>query len=290
MAAGDSAKADRVAFHIYAKLFYVLYAARAPEQGPRTGKTDKWFNLETPLAPSTATPTTELDAFRNLSSAPPPHARALQVLLVVPPPGGGAALVQKPSGARFEPEPRHVLLEEWVLDFSSSSISSLNPTSTSEMTSSSSASDRSSSTDKKTDMLPLTIYKNAIPLFRALYALLRILSGGRVVRKLTGRRPGVGAEGGGASDEGGKRGLRVVARPRPEGEASQATAMGGTRMGKNGSGNGGNGGDTALIFGAPPLLTSTHTFPGIAHPKGELVLSWVLPVFVCFFCFVFYGS
>ncbi|KAJ7897009.1 hypothetical protein B0H13DRAFT_1884774 [Mycena leptocephala] len=45
----DSAKADQIPFHIYTKLFHVLYAARASEQapGPAQGKTDKWFNLET---------------------------------------------------------------------------------------------------------------------------------------------------------------------------------------------------------------------------------------------------
>jgi hypothetical protein len=44
MALGDSAKADQIAFHIYTKLFHVLYAARASEQapGPGQGKTDKW--------------------------------------------------------------------------------------------------------------------------------------------------------------------------------------------------------------------------------------------------------
>ncbi|KAJ7454382.1 hypothetical protein FB451DRAFT_1565271 [Mycena latifolia] len=34
MAAGDSAEADQIAFHIYTKLFHVLHAARASEQGP----------------------------------------------------------------------------------------------------------------------------------------------------------------------------------------------------------------------------------------------------------------
>ncbi|KAJ7918846.1 phosphorylated protein that interacts with Vac8p, partial [Mycena leptocephala] len=159
MALGDSVKADQIAFHIYTKLFHVLYAARASEQapGPGQGKTDKWFNLETPLAPPSSTPTLELDAFRALSASPPPPQRALavQILLVVPPPGGGTALVHKASGTRLEPEPRFVLLEEWVLAFTASSAST---------------DDESSA-----DVLPPTIYKNAIPLFRALYALLRIL-------------------------------------------------------------------------------------------------------------------
>jgi hypothetical protein len=45
----DSAKADQIVFHIYAKLFHVLYAARASEQapgpGPGQGKTDKWARI-----------------------------------------------------------------------------------------------------------------------------------------------------------------------------------------------------------------------------------------------------
>ncbi|KAJ7437402.1 phosphorylated protein that interacts with Vac8p, partial [Mycena latifolia] len=155
MAAGDSAKADQIAFHIYTKLFHVLHAARASEQGPPTGKTDKWFNLETPLAASATTPTGELDAYRALSAAPAPRPLAVQVLLAVPPPGGGTALVHAPSRTRVEPSPRFVLLEEWVLAFAP-------PAS-------------SAATDEEADVAPPTIYKNAIPLFRALFALLRIL-------------------------------------------------------------------------------------------------------------------
>ncbi|KAJ6574141.1 autophagy-related protein 13-domain-containing protein [Mycena capillaripes] len=265
MAAGDSAKADQIAFHIYTKLFHVLYAARASEQGPLQGKTDKWFNLETPLAAPGSTPTAELDAYRALSTAPPPPALAVQILLVVPPPGGGTALVHKPSGTRIEPEPRHVLLEEWILAFTPSPPSAPS-------TSSSSVSDtsRSSSTDEEADVLPPTIYKNAIPLFRALFALLRILPAWRVVRKLAGRRAPAG---GVQSAAGGKRGLRVMVRLRPEGHPQ---AMGGAMW------SGGNGGhETTLGFGespAPeagtaPLPTSTHVFPGIAHPAGTLTLS-----------------
>ncbi|KAJ7343812.1 phosphorylated protein that interacts with Vac8p, partial [Mycena albidolilacea] len=162
MAPGDRVKADQIAFHMYTKLFHVLYAARASDQGQGTGKTDKWFNLETPLAPPAATPTLELDAFRALCTAPPssPHSAqlAVQVLLAVPPPGGGTALVHTPSGTRIEPEPRYVLLEEWVLAL----ISSTSSSSTTEG-------------EDESAVLPPTIYKNAIPLFRALYALLRIL-------------------------------------------------------------------------------------------------------------------
>ncbi|KAJ7669922.1 hypothetical protein DFH06DRAFT_1372370 [Mycena polygramma] len=188
MAAVDSAKADQIAFHVYTKLFHGVYAARASEQGAQ-GKIDKWFNLETPIAAPGNTPTAEFDAYRTLSSLPPSAPFAIQVLLVVPPPGGGTALVHKPSGTRIEPELRYVLLEEWVLGFTPGASSTASSTSTS-----SAASDTSASTaDEDVDVLPSTIYKNAIPLFRALFALLRILPALRGVRKLTGQRGGVGA-------------------------------------------------------------------------------------------------
>ncbi|KAF7330663.1 Autophagy-related protein 13 [Mycena sanguinolenta] len=273
MAAGDSAKADQIAFHIYTKLFHVLYAARASELGPVQAKTDKWFNLETAVAPPASTPTAELDAYRALSTTPPARALVIQVLLVVPPPGGGTALVHKPSGTRIEPEPRFVLLEEWVLAFTPSASSA------SSSVASSNTSRSSSTDDEDTEVLPATIYKNAIPLFRALFALLRILPAWRVVRKLTGRRPGTGGvQGVGAGA--GKRGLKVVVRLRPEGEPSSMT--GGSSGLRAMGGNGGNGnGETMLAFGQPPTLdagaaplpTSTHAFPGISHPAGTLTLS-----------------
>ncbi|KAJ7930921.1 hypothetical protein B0H13DRAFT_2530900 [Mycena leptocephala] len=172
MALGDSAKADQIAFHIYTKLFHVLYAARAAEQapGPGQGKTDKWFNLETPLAPAASTPTLEFDAFRALSASPPP-----------PPVSSVSAISTSAASASS----------------STASTSSL---------ASDPATSRSSSTDESSaDVLPPTIYyKNVISLFRALYTLLSILPAWRVVRKLTSRRAPLGA-GGGPQD---KRGLR----------------------------------------------------------------------------------
>ncbi|KAK7023325.1 autophagy-related protein 13 [Favolaschia claudopus] len=300
MAAGDSAKADQIAFHIYTKLWHTVYTARASDQvgagagAQQGGKTDKWFNLETPLAPPGNTPTTELDLYRALSTssssssspihpvshfatpsspttshpttAPPPPL-TIQVLLAVPAPGGGTALVHKPSNTRVEPEPRWVVLEEWVLGFSSSSAST--------SSTSSAASDTSTSADDEEDVLPSTIYKNAIPLFRALFALLRILPAWRVVRRLAGRRTtsgaggaGFGAFGGGGGIQGGKRSLGVVVRLRPNTGTGQGLG-------------GGQGGDQTLAFAqspspethAPPLQTSTHVFPGVAIPGRTLTLT-----------------
>ncbi|KAJ7079441.1 autophagy-related protein 13-domain-containing protein [Mycena belliarum] len=252
MPAGDSAKADQIAFHIYTKLFHVVHAARASEQGPPSGKTDKWFNLETPLAASATVPASSLDAYRALSASPAPRPLAIQVLLAVPPPGGGTALVHTPSRTRVDPAPRFVLLEEWVLAFAapaSSSASAHSAASTSTSTS------RSSSTDDGGDVAPPTIYKNAIPLFRALFALLRVLPAWRAVRKLAGRRAANGGR------------LRVVLRV--------ADAEGGQ----------GWGGDPTLEFGdspapgvgAEPLPTSTHVFPPILHPAGESFLRLLSP-------------
>ncbi|KAK7051723.1 autophagy-related protein 13, partial [Favolaschia claudopus] len=311
MAAGDSAKADQIAFHVYTKLWHTVYTARASDQvgvGAQGGKTDKWFNLETPLAPPGNTPTSELDLYRALSSSsasspthssspttphltntPPPL--AIQVLLAIPPPGGGTALVHKPSNTRVEPEPRWVVLEEWVLGFASASshpstshntstsYSSSHNTYASDSSTSSSASTSSTlggGSEEEEDVLPSTIYKNAIPLFRALFALLRILPAWRVVRRLAGRRTasvgatgfGIGMQGGGGAfgggggmQGGGKRSLGVVVRLRPTSDA-------GTRAGQ---------GEATLSFAqspspethAPPLQTSTHVFPGVGIPGGE---------------------
>ncbi|KAJ7216944.1 autophagy-related protein 13-domain-containing protein [Mycena rebaudengoi] len=208
MAAGDSAKSDQITFHIYTKLFHVLYAARAAESNPATARVDKWFNLETPLATA---PPAELDAYRALSSAPPPPpplapALALQILLAVPPAGGGLALVHAVSRTRVEPEPRWVLLEEWVLRFASS------PSSSASSASSSASSTSSTDNGGRDEVLLPTIYKNAIPLFRALFALLRILPAWRVVRKLAGRgaRAGDGRRDG-DGDGGKRRGGRACA-------------------------------------------------------------------------------
>ncbi|KAJ7177375.1 hypothetical protein C8R43DRAFT_1193362 [Mycena crocata] len=323
MAGGDSTKADQIAFHIYTKLFLILPAARASDQGPPSGKTDKWFNLETPLAASGFTPTAELEAYRALSafststsqststslsslwtasdssSTSPPPPLAIRVLLGVPPPGGGTALVHAASGTCVEPEPRLVLVEEWVLAFSptastSSATSTATSTASGASTSSTATTGGSSSSGGSTDeVLPPTIYKNAIPLFRALYALLRILPAWRAGRKLAGRR------GGGQAQHVGHARLRVVVRVREATKANtggtqgtmntgvaQTTmntgATGGVGRGVGLGGGGGNGGngaggnDTILAFGAspapgsgaPPLPTITHIFPKIPHPAA----------------------
>ncbi|KAK7000541.1 autophagy-related protein 13 [Favolaschia claudopus] len=331
MAAGDSAKADQIAFHIYTKLWHTVYTARASDQvgagagAQQGGKTDKWFNLETPLAPPGNTPTAELDLYRALSSsstsspthpsssssstsspthssaspsshpatAPPPL--AIQVLLAIPPPGGGTALVHKPTNTRVEPEPRWVVLEEWVLGFvSSSASSSTSSSSTTSATSTTSTTSTSTfgggggdrgggASDDEEDVLPSTIYKNAIPLFRALFALLRILPAWRVVRRLAGRRSaasgantaafgGIGMGGGGGGGiQGGKRSLGVIVRLRP---AADTGIRGEATLGFAQS--------PSPETHAPPLQTSAHVFPGVGIPGGEFYSFRVLFVFSFF--------
>ncbi|KAF7324536.1 Autophagy-related protein 13 [Mycena kentingensis (nom. inval.)] len=223
MAGGDVAKADQIAFHIYTKLWHVVNAARTNDNG--VGRTDKWFNLDTPI---TSTP--DLDAYRSISAGSAPRPLTIQVVLAVPPPGGGTALVHAPTSTRIEPEPRFVLLEEWTLACSPVSDSS---------------STQSSSTDDN-DILPPTIYKNSIPLFRAIYALLRILPAWRTVLKL-GKRRGTG------------KALRVMVRLRPDDEPRGTVLEFGQSM--------------APETSPGPLPTNTHIFPGIAHPAGTLSLS-----------------
>ncbi|KAJ7064357.1 autophagy-related protein 13-domain-containing protein [Mycena amicta] len=227
MAGDTTTKADQIAFHIYTKLWQVVENARIPDQGSQA-KTDKWFNLETPI--TSTIPTLELDAYRVLSAIPNPRPLVIQVVLAVPPAGAGTALVHA-TRTRIEPEPRFVLLEEWTLACVPSS--------------SSSSSTSSDTSIDDTDILPSTIYKNTIPLFRALFSFLRILPTWRTVLKL-GKRRGTG------------RSLRVMVRLRPDQDDS-----GLLRFGQSPSPE----------MAAAPLPTSTHVFPGIAHPAGTLSLS-----------------
>ncbi|KAJ7887627.1 hypothetical protein B0H14DRAFT_3856322 [Mycena olivaceomarginata] len=275
MAPGDRAKADQIAFHIYTKLFHVLYAARASDQGQGTGKTDKWVIQPRDAArptrrdahprarrlPRTVHRSSVLTTFGAAGRAGPPRR---------PAPGGGTALVHTPSGTRIEPEPRYVLLEEWMLALipststsasTSASTSSAASTSTASSTAGSgSTSSSDTSVDEDTAVLPPTIYKNAIPLFRALYALLR--NPPRVARQ------GFGQGGGQGGGGGGRRGLKVVVRLRPPDSTRRPQG-------------GGNGDETTLAFGdspafeagVEPLATSGHTFPGVGVPGGTLALS-----------------
>ncbi|KAF8203400.1 hypothetical protein K438DRAFT_2015135 [Mycena galopus ATCC 62051] len=208
-----------------------------------------------PLAPPAATPAAELDLYRSLSSPSPypssssstsPPAFTLQVLFHIPLANrrGGTALVHTPT-TRVEPEPRRVLLEELFWD--------------------------TSSTDSETDsesVLP-TMHRNALPLFRAFFALLRILPAWRVVRKLTGRKPGggtlsrVGARSAGYASSCGC--ALSLLLPPPEGEPGMAEKMERMMLGFDES--------HSPETGAAALPPSTHTFPGVVHPAALLPLA-----------------
>jgi autophagy-related protein 13 len=72
------------------------------------------------------------------------------------------------SRVRMDPTPQHILLENWLLNFSPTYIShqySVEPG----------------------DVAPSTIYKHGIPLFRSLFSLLRILPSWKLFRKLRRR-------------------------------------------------------------------------------------------------------
>ncbi|KAJ7897016.1 hypothetical protein B0H13DRAFT_2338005 [Mycena leptocephala] len=209
MALGDSAKADQIAFPIYTKLFHVLYAARASEQGlgPGQGKTDKLrisgstSKLRSPhlplCQPSSSTPF----APYLLPTPSAEGAGGADTSCGTTAWGWDSAGAQ---GGRNEGRARAVVfvVGGWVIALAASSASS---------SESDTATSRSSSTDDESsaDVLPPTIYKNVIALFRALYALLRILPAWRVVRKLTSGRAPSGA-GGGPLDKRGLQGCEWV--------------------------------------------------------------------------------
>nr|GAT47774.1 predicted protein [Mycena chlorophos] len=223
----DTQKANQIAHRIYTKLWQVVENGRIPDEpGLARTKTDKWFNLETQI--TSTVPTAALDVYRTLSAGQT-KPMAIQVVLVVPPSVAGWALMHEgTTTTRVEPEPRFVLLEEWVLSYVP-------------LESVSSGSSTSSMEDP--DIQPSTIYKNTIPLFRALYSFLRILPAWRTVVRLARRR-------------GNGRSLRVAVRLRPDND-NESMLRFGQRPGPT----------------AAPLPTSTHTFPAIAHPAGTLSLS-----------------
>ncbi|KAJ7669926.1 hypothetical protein DFH06DRAFT_1372382 [Mycena polygramma] len=191
------------------------------------------FNLETPIAAPANTLTAGLDAYRALSSLPPPAPFAVQ-----------------PSGKRIEPEPRYMLLEEWVLGFTPGASSTASSTSTS-----SAASDTSASTaDEDVDVLPSRIYKNAtVPRAVCVAAHLACVAR-RAQAYWTAHASGSGS---GAGRE---------ARAAGRGEA--AAGCGTTDDGAGWHAWGRDGWEWEET-GAAPLSTSSHVFPGIAHPAGD---------------------
>ncbi|KAG1863173.1 autophagy-related protein 13-domain-containing protein [Suillus subalutaceus] len=160
----DIQKADQIAHRFYTKLCLVVSNARATSE-LRSTKVDKWFNLETP----------DSDLFRDhlriykaVSTAPAPPPFELQVLLSVPDLITNQVLVHlahDSSRSRVDPTPRHIVLENWLLNFVPEALG-----------------------DSDADSVaPSTIYKHGIPLFRSIYSLLRILPSWKLYKKLRRR-------------------------------------------------------------------------------------------------------
>lgn len=132
------------------------------------------FNLETP----------DVDLFkehirlyRSLStfSTPPPTFR-LQVLLCIPELASGQVLAYiSPDSSRvpMDPTPSYILLETWNVAYSPHE-----------------AQDPSSlPSDSRADIMPSTIYKHGISLFRSIFTLLRLLPAWKLAKRFR-RRPG----------------------------------------------------------------------------------------------------
>jgi autophagy-related protein 13 len=177
-----------------------------------TIKTDKWFNLETPDYSDLFTKEAR-EPYKSLSSyqqpQPQPQSSSsripippsipiaippleIQVLLSIPdltltPNQVLVSISPDSSRIRIEPTPRYILLESWVLAFSSSSFD---------------GSSASSSADSSGEVSLPTIYKHGIPLFRSLYSLLRVLPAWRMFKRLR-RRPGMTGAGAAATAAGG---------------------------------------------------------------------------------------
>lgn len=161
----DIQKADQIAHRFYTKLCLVVSNARATSELKSQTKVDKWFNLETPDSDLFRD---HLRVYKAVSVAPAPPPLELQVLLSVPDLTTNQVLVHlahDSSRSRVDPTPRHIVLENWLLNFIPEVC-------------------RDSDADV---VAPSTIYKHGIPLFRSIYSLLRILPSWKLYKKLRRR-------------------------------------------------------------------------------------------------------
>ncbi|KAG9056858.1 hypothetical protein FS842_009378 [Serendipita sp. 407] len=161
-------KADQIASRFFIKFLLILVAARstAIEQGPRSAKVDKWFNLETP---DTDIHRDHMRAFRAISTLGTPPTLTLHVVLTIPELGANQALVAVDAfdaRLRMEPTPRAILLETWTLSVSHPAPGSA-----------------SLSSSDSGEISIAAVYKHAISLFRALYTLCRQLPAARLYQK-----------------------------------------------------------------------------------------------------------
>lgn len=161
----DIQKADQIAHRFYTKLCLVVLNARATSELKSHTKVDKWFNLETPDSDLFRD---HLRVYKAVSSSPAPPPLELQVLLSIPDLTTNQVLVHlahDSSRSRVDPTPRHIVLENWLLNFVPEACG-----------------------DSDSDSVaPSTIYKHGIPLFRSIYSLLRILPSWKLYKKLRRR-------------------------------------------------------------------------------------------------------
>jgi autophagy-related protein 13 len=177
----DIQKADQIAHRFYTKLCLVVSNARATSELKSHTKVDKWvrdsfrspdcvltscqFNLETPDSDLFRD---HLRVYKAVSSSPAPPPLELQVLLSIPDLTTNQVLVHlahDSSRSRVDPTPRHIVLENWLLNFVPEACG-----------------------DSDSDSVaPSTIYKHGIPLFRSIYSLLRILPSWKLYKKLRRR-------------------------------------------------------------------------------------------------------
>ncbi|KAG2119376.1 autophagy-related protein 13-domain-containing protein [Suillus clintonianus] len=164
----DIQKADQIAHRFYTKLCLVVSNARATSELKSQSKVDKWFNLETPDSDLFKD---HLRTYKAVSTAPAPPQFELQVLLSVPDLVTNQVLVHlahDSSRSRVDPTPKHIVLENWLLNFTPS------------------FSEAPGDSDADS-VAPSTIYKHGIPLFRSIYSLLRILPSWKLYKKLRRR-------------------------------------------------------------------------------------------------------
>ncbi|KAG1867761.1 autophagy-related protein 13-domain-containing protein [Suillus subluteus] len=158
---------DQVAHRLYTKLCLVVSNARATSELKSESKVDKWFNLETPGSDLFRD---HLRVYKAVSTAPAPLPFELQVLLSVTdliPNQVLVHLAHDSSRSRVDPTPRHIVLENWFLNFVPEA--------------------RGDSDTDSTSVAPSTIYKHGISLFRSIYSLLRILPSWKLYKKLRRR-------------------------------------------------------------------------------------------------------
>ncbi|KAF5378987.1 hypothetical protein D9757_009111 [Collybiopsis confluens] len=223
---------QKITFHFYTKLFYVVNDARASAT-VETGKTDKWFNLETPDSDSWTKEGRE--PYRSISDSRSLPPLEIQVLLTIPDTlaNNQVLVYTAPDSSRtpIDSMYKFVLLERWVLNLNLND--STTPSSPLPL------SDSGSSSGGMT--LP-TLYKHGIPLFRSLYTLLRILPSWKLSKRFRNRRNGTGGLG---------MQVRVMGDP-GSGVDNSAVMDFGTPL---------------------ALPTTTHSFPPIQHPLGTFSLT-----------------